>query len=315
MDNSEEKVFECLSQHFKNYMVRTEVKKAFPYIPCEPDIYEAIAYASGFDDSEVAKLKESLPNYSIEAVHRFFSNSIVQELRSIACFEDRERRVVDILHSLWGSELKYGLEEAGVQDVDRWWTGMENLNKHNLQNRKREFLDRMLEGMYALALQKGRFHVQMNPYGDQGPDLQIRDGNLSFDIEVSRFRKNKGLERKLGEVDCLEVIDSEDSMLGKIKQKVKQLHEDKNSIVLIHSENTGIDYDVFVEWIDINSSCLLRNSPNLCAVIFDYQFATHKGFMNQYARMSEDDLRPVLFRTVKALNWVKGYTVEKLCVV
>ena len=48
MDNSEEKVFECLSQHFKNYMVRTEVKKAFPYIPCEPDIYEAIAYASGF---------------------------------------------------------------------------------------------------------------------------------------------------------------------------------------------------------------------------------------------------------------------------
>ena len=315
MGNSEEKIFECASEHFKGYMVRTDVKKVFPHIPCEPDIHETIAYASGFDDSEVAKLKEVLPDYSTEEFHRFFSNSIVQELRSIDCFEDRERRVVDILHSLWRSELKYGLEESGVQDVDRWWTGMENLNKHNLQNRKREFLDRMLEGMYALALQKGGFNVQMNPYGGQGPDLQIRDANLSFDIEVSRFGKNKGLERKLGEVELPEVIDSKASMLGKSKQKVKQLHEDKNSIVLLHSENTGIDYDVFVEWIDINSSCLLRNSPNLCAAIFDYQFACHKGFVNPYARMPEDNLRPVLSRIVKALNRVKGYTVAKLCVV
>lgn len=312
MANSEEKIFECVSQHFEGYMGYKRVKEAFPHIPCELDPYERIAHASGFDDSEVAKLKEVLPDYSTEAFHRFFSNSIVQKLRSIACFEDRER-VVDIFHSLWGSELKCEIEEAGVQDVDRWWTGMENLRAYSdLCERKNGFEDRKLEGMYALALQKGGFDVQMNPYGGQGPDLQIKDGNLSFDIEVSRFRRNKGLECKLGEVERLEVIRSEASMFGKIKQKVKQLHEDENSIVLLHSENTGIDCDVFVEWIDINSSCLLRNSPNLCAAIFDHQFKGHTGFVNPYARMPEDDLRPVLFRIVKALNWVKEYTDAKL---
>ena len=160
MANSEEKIFECVSKHFELCMGYTDVKEAFPHIPCEREPYERIAYASVFDDSEVAKLKEALSGHCVEmsVVDRFFSNSIVQELSSIACFEDRERRVVDIFHSLWGSELKCEIEEAGVQDVDRWWTGMENLRAYSdLCERKNGFEDRKMEGMYALALQKGGF--------------------------------------------------------------------------------------------------------------------------------------------------------------
>lgn len=322
MDNSEEKVFKRVSMKFQAFMGFKKAKKAIPHIPCELDLYERIAYAAGLDDSDVAKLKKALSVYYGEesTIDRFFSNSIVQELRSIACFEDRERRVVDIFHSLWGSELKCEIEEAGVQDVDRWWTGMENLRAYSdLCERKNGFEDRKMEGMYALALQKGGFDVQMNPYGGQGPDLQIKDGNLSFDIEVSRFRRNKGLERKLGEVELPEEIDSEASMLGKIKQKVKQLHEDKNGIILLKSDNTGID------WVELRrvfdqipcgvSLDPYLNPPKLCAVILSDSGGRQEYRINPRARMPADELRPVLSRIMKALNWVKEYTKAKLRVV
>ena len=317
MDNRDEKDFVHVSKKFEVFMGYTKVKEAFPHIPCERDPFERIAYASGFDDSEITKLKEALAGRwgALRAVDRFFSNSLVKEIGSITCFEERELRVVEIFRSLWGSELKCELEEAGVQSVDRWWEGMENLSRHGLQERKDGFFDRMLEGMYALALQKARFDVQMNPYGDEGADLQIRYGTLSFDIEVSRFHRNKGLERKLEGLGRPEVISSEATMAGKVKDESGQLREDKNGIVLLHSENTGVDHDVFVEWRDINASCLLQKSPNLCAVIFDYNFMSHIGHMNQSARIPEDNLRPVLDRIVKALNRVKGYTVAHLRVV
>ena len=160
------------------------------------------------------------------------------------------------------------------------------------------------------------FDVQMNPYGGQGPDLQIKDGNLSFDIEVSRFRRNKGLERKLGEVELPEEIDSEASMLGKIKQKVKQLHEDKNGIILLKSDNTGID------WVELRrvfdqipcgiSPDPYLNPPKLCAVILSDSGGRQEYRINPRARMPADELRPVLSRIMKALNWVKEYTDAKL---
>ena len=315
MDNRDEKAFVHVSKKFEMFMGCEKVKEAIPHIPCDLDNYERIAYAASLDDLDVAKLKRVLGPEYIEKIHQFFSNSLVKEIGSITCFEERELRVVEIFHSLGGSELECELEEAAVQCVDRWWEGMENLSRHGIQKRKSEFLDRMLEGMYALALQKAGFDVQMNPYGKEGADLQIRYGTLSFDIEVSRFHRNKGLERKLEGLGRLEVISSEATMAGKVKDESGQLREDKNGIVLLHSDNTGVDYDVFAEWRDINASCLLQKSPNLCAVIFDYNFMSHIGHMNQSARIPEDNLQPVLYRIVKALNRVNGYTVADLCVV
>ena len=315
MDNRDEKDFVHVSKKFQVFMGYEKVKEAIPHIPCDLDNYERIAYAASLDDLDVAKLKEALAGSwgALRAVDRFFSNSLVKEIGSITCFEERELRVVEIFHSLGGSELECELEEAGVQCVDRWWEGMENLSRHGLQERKDGFSDRMLEGIYALALQKGGFDVQMDPYGGEGADLQIRYGTLYFDIEVSRFHRNKGLERKLEGLDRLEVINSETTMAGKVKDKSGQLREDKNGIVLLHSENTGVDHDVFIQWGDINASCLLQKSPNLCAVVFDYNFLSHIGHMNQSSRIPEDNLQPVLYRIVKALNRVKGYTVADLC--
>ena len=159
----------------------------------------------------------------------------------------------------------------------------------------------------------------MKPYRDGGPDLQVSLGCLSFDIEVTRFIKDACLENELEigpDENCHVVLipmpDKSPEIWSKIRRKIKQLKEDKNGFILLHSSNIGVDYIEFGK----NAQYISSLGEKLSAVIFVDSWTNAKFIPNPSARIPPQELSPVLRRIVESIkrpthDWVVD--LQRIC--
>ena len=159
-----------------------------------------------------------------------------------------------------------------------------------------------------MALQQSGMLVEMRPYGEEGPDLRISKRRLSFDVEISRFRPDISLGNKiaLDEDDdgILKIMpDKSQNIWSKIEDKVTQLREDQNGIILLFSDNIGIDWIEFEKNVE-HMSCF---GEKLCAIIFTDKTGIVESHLNPCARIPDRELNHNLQEIVGALENIKGY--------
>ena len=244
-DQHQNIAFLCVSYDLGPFLGFEKVRVAFPDIPSDP--FKRIAYAARLDDTERTMLKDALDSHSEaeSVIDRFFRNAFVREVSSYPCIEDRSKIVLREVNSFKAHRLYVQLKRTRVTGVDEWLKEIKNYYENDNQ-----FMDFYTEGRYALRLQKSGLKVKMKPYNGGGPDLQVSAGLFSFDIEVTRFVGDIALENKMSleedETVCLiEMPDKSQDVWSKIAGKMKQLKEEKNGIILLHSDNIGIDFFEF----------------------------------------------------------------------
>ena len=150
--------------------------------------------------------------------------------------------------------------------------------------------------------------VKMTPYGDKGPDLHISTRRLSFDVEISRFRAGISLGNKIALDEKNDGLlkgmpDKSQNVWSKIDYEVKQLREKNNGIVLLFSDDIGIDWIEFEKNVE-HMSCF---GEKLCAVIFTDKTGIVKSHLNPCARIPDRELNHNLQEIVGALENIKGY--------
>ena len=302
-DQNRNIAFLCVSHNIVVYLGYKKVKAAFSDIP--PEWRKRIAYATRFDDSERAILKDALAKDTNvqSAIDSFFCNALAREIGSDPCIENRRKLVFREFNSFIAHGLYVRLEKAGVLGTDEWLKEITRYYEYD-----GDFTNFYLEGCCALALQKNGMRVRMKPYRDGGPDLQVSTGCLSFDVEISRFRPDISLGNKMS-------IDEGDSSLfikmpcksqnvwSKIEQKVKQLREDENGIILLFSDNIGIDWIEFEK----NAEYISDFGKRLCAVMFSDGSGIVKSHLNPCARIPTQKVTHNLQGIVEALKGLKAY--------
>ena len=184
--------FLCVSYRLGPFLGFEKVKAIFCDIPS--DQFKRIAYAARLDDTERATLKNALTNYpeAESVIDSFFCNALVWEIGCDPRIKSRSKRVLRELNSFKACRLHVQLEKAHVAGIDEWLKEIEHYYENDSQ-----FPDFYIEGLYALTLRKSGMTVQMKPYRDGGPDLQVSIGCLSFDLEVTRFIRDTCLENEL----------------------------------------------------------------------------------------------------------------------
>lgn len=313
-DQFENVAFLCVSFDIVDYLWYEKVKTTFRDIPSEQ--YKRIAYAASFDDHEIAILYDALANHpeAESVIDRFFRNALVREIGSDPCIESRSKRVLRELNSFKAHSLYARLEKAHVAGVDKWLKEIKNYYENDSQ-----FPDFYIEGLYALTLQRIGMTVQMKPYRDGGPDLQASIGCLSFDIEVRRFIRDTSLENELDlssddddNTLLIPMPDKSSSVWLRIEDKMQQLKEDKNGIILLHSDNIGIADIEFAK----NTRYIPSLGEKLSAVIFVDSWTKAKFSLNPNARIPLSELNPVLQEIVGRIkqptyNW--AVDLQQMC--
>ncbi len=298
--------FLCVSNNIVGYLGYKKVKAAFPDISSDfRDFRSRIAYVAHFDDTKIAKLKNALANHheAKSAIDSFFCNVLVREIGSDPCVENRRKLVFHEFNAFIVHSLYVRLKDAYVQGVDEWLKDIKRYYEYDDQ-----FADFYLEGCYALALQKTGMMVKMRPYGGEGPDLQISTEYLSFDVEISRFRPDISLGNRMNlgedETPCLvRMPDKSQNVWSKIESKVKQLRKDKNGIILLFSDDIGID------WIDLekNAEYISEFGKHLCAVMLSDRSSIVKLHLNPCASISTEELTHSLQGMTETLQGLKAY--------
>ncbi|MDE2716841.1 MAG: hypothetical protein OXI33_07480 [Chloroflexota bacterium] len=293
-DQHQNVAFLCVSYDLGPFLGFEKVRVAFPDIPS--DSFKRIAYAARLDDTERTMLKDALDSYSEaeSVIDRFFRNAFVREVSSYLCIEDRSKIVLREVNSFKAHRLYVQLKKTRVTGVDEWLKEIKNYYENDNQ-----FMDFYTEGRYALRLQRSGLKVKMKPYNGGGPDLQVSAGLFSFDIEVTRFVGDIALENKMSleedETGCLiEMPDKSQDVWSKIAGKMKQLKEEKNGIILLHSDNIGIDFFEFEK----NTYDISRFGEKLCAVIFVDDWTGSKVIQNVRAKVPDQELNPIIQRIV-----------------
>ena len=302
-DQSHDITFLCISERLTSYLSYEKVRDAFHDIPS--DFRSRIAYAVRFDDTEIATLKEALADHpeTENVIDDFFCNSLVRQIGSVPSMQNRSRLVLREFNSFIARSLYVRLKDACIQRVSEWLKDIKRYYEYNDQ-----FPDFYIEGCYALALQKAGMMVKMRPYGDKGPDLQISTEHLSFDIEISRFRPDISLGNKMNlgedETPCLvKMPDKSQNVWSKIENKVKQLREDKNGIILLFSDDIGTDCIEFEK----NAGHISDFGAQLCAVIFSDRSGIVKSHLNPGARISTQELAHNMQKIVRSLQGIGVY--------
>ena len=244
-DQSHNTAFLCVSFNIGRFLGYKKVKVAFPDIPSE--LRERISYATRFNETDRAILKKALANEpeTESMIDSFFCNPLVHEIGSDPLIENRTLLVFREFNPFIAHRLAVRLTNASVISVGEWLKDIRQYYEYDDQ-----FADFYIEGCYALALRKTGMTVKMRPYGGSGPDLQISTEYLSFDVEISRFRPDISLGNKMSidEDDSgllIKMPDKSQNVWSKIEDKVKQLREDENGIILLFSDNIGIDWIEF----------------------------------------------------------------------
>ena len=295
MDNADKASFCEVSNDLQLYLGFSNVKAAFPDIPHEP--HERIAYTASFHDSEKTILKDALAKHpgTETIIDSFFSNALVRQISSEPDIGRRCRLVLRACNSLRAQRLIAELRKAGVANVDDWSKDLKKRYDHYV-----EFGELYLEGQYALALQKNGMRVRMKPYGNEGgPDLQVSTRDLLFDIEISHFRKDEGLEGRMSD-RIAEMPDKTQNLWSKIEDKTRQLREDKHGIILLRSDNIGIDDMEF--WRIAEKVACNGLEEKLCAIVFSDGYTRHKAIPNPHAGLPAQELRPALQTIESCLN-------------
>ena len=306
--------FLCVSYRLGPFLGFEKVKAIFCDIPS--DQFKRIAYAARLDDTERATLKNALTNYpeAESVIDSFVCNALVREIGSDPCIESRSKRVLREVNSFKARRLHVQLDKAHVAGIDEWSKEIENYYEN-----KNQFPDFYIEGRYALALQKSGMRVKMKPYRHGGPDLQVSTGCLSFDVEVTRFIQDTCLENELdmsSDVDnnplLIPMPDKSFSVCSKIEDKIQQLKEDRNGIILLHSDNIGIDYIEFAK----KAQYIASLGEKLSAVIFVDSWTTAKVVPHSSARIPPHELNRVLQRIVgtitqPAYDW--AVDLQRMC--
>ena len=302
-DQRQKIAFLCVSFNIGCFLGHQKVKAAFPDIPSE--LRKRIAYATRFDDSERATLKNALANHpeAESMIDSFFCNPLVHEIGSDPLIENRTLLVFREFNPFIAHRLGVRLTKASVVGVGEWLKDIERYYEYDDQ-----FADFYIEGCYALALQKVGMIVKMRPYGGEGPDLQISTEYLSFDVEISRFRPDMSLGNKMsineGDISLLiKIPDKSQNVWSKIENKRKQLRKDKNGIILLFSDDIGID------WIDLekNAEYISDFGKHLCAVMLSDRSSIVKSHLNPCARISTEELIHSLQGMTEALQGLRTY--------
>ena len=287
MDDRENALFYDVSNALQLYLGFSNVKATFPGIPQEP--HKRIACATSFDDTEVATLKATLAEHpgTEAAIDSFFSNFLVRQIGSEPDIERRYELVLRACNSLRAQRLIVQLHEAGVANVDEWSKDLEKRYDYYV-----DFGELYLEGQYALALRKNGLGVQLKPYGTAGgPDLQVSTRGLPFDIEVSHFRKDEPLEKQMsGQI--VRMPDKTQNLWSKIGDKMGQLREDRNGVILLRSDNIGID-DIEFSKVAEEIACS-GLEDKLCAIVFSDRYSGHREIPNPRTRIPTRELEPAL---------------------
>lgn len=301
-DQRQKIAFLCVSFNIGCFLGYQKVKAAFPDIPSE--LRKRIAYATRFDDSERATLKNALANHpeTESMIDSFFCNPLVHEIGSDPLkIENRTLLVLREFNPFIAHRLGVRLTKASVVGVGEWLKDIERYYEYDDQ-----FADFYIEGCYALALQKVGMIVKMRPYGGEGPDLQISTEYFSFDVEISRFRPDMSLGNKMSinEGDSSLLVrfpDKSQNVWSKIENKRKQLRKDKNGIILLFSDDIGID------WIDLekNAEYISDFGKHLCAVMLSDRSSIVKSHLNPCARISTEELTHSLRGMTEALQGLK----------
>ena len=307
-DQHQNIAFLCVSYNLGPFLCFEKVKAAFRDIPS--DQFKRIAYAARFDDTERVTLKDALADHpeAEDVIDRFFRNAFVREIASDPCIENRTRLVLREVNSFKAQQLYVQLNKVGIAGVNGW---LKEIREYYEQ--ANQFIDFYMEGRYALNLQKSGLKVTMKPYNDGGPDLQVSTGLLSFDIEVTRFVGDISLENKMSlgedEAHCLiNMPDKSQDVWSKIEGKMKQLKKDKNGIILLHSDNIGIDWIEFEK----NANDISRFDEKLCAVIFVDSWTGTKVIPNVHARVPAQELNAILQKIVGGAGLVAYHWEDDL---
>ena len=287
MDNAETDAFCLVSDHLQGYLGFCNVKADFPSIPKRP--YRRVAWAASLDVAERAKLRAALAQYqgTKAIIDGFYSNSLVQEIGSKSNFEESCRLVLRTCNSLRAQTLIDQLQVSGVRNVDEWSRDLEKRYEYDV-----EFGELYLEGRYALTLQKNGLEVQLKPYGDErGADLQVSVRGLLLDVEISHFRRDEGLEQEMsGQI--VEMPCRTQALWSKLEEKKGQLQEGKNGVILLSSDNIGIDD---IEFQKIAETILSSGlAEKLCAIVFSDSFTRDRAVLNPRARIPGQELHAAL---------------------
>ena len=288
--------FLCVSVNIADYLGYKKVNDAFRDIPS--DFRSRIAYAAHFDETGIAKLKNALANdpESESIIERFFRHTLVQEIGSDPCIENRRKLVFREFNSFIAHGLYVRLEKAGVLGIDEWLKEIARDYERN-----DDFTNVYLEGCCALAFQRNGMKVRLKPYPDGGPDLQVSTGCLSFDVEVSRFIPNPSSKESFptsSDYDLFkEMLDKSQNIWSKIEEKTRQLKEDKNGIILLYSNELSINNNEFQK----NAEYISCFGENFNAVIFSDRTGYAKSLSNPYARIPVQQLTTSLRQMESAL--------------
>lgn len=294
MDHNEKAAFCRAANTLQMYLGFEQVKVAFPNVPTEP--YKRIAYASGLAETDQEALRLALSQHpeTGKIIDRFFSNPFVRELAHYSCTEDRQKAVLGLSHSMEAIDLHVKLRAAGVKNADEW---LKDVERH--YESSDQFRELYLEGEYALAFRSNGLAAKLRPYGREGPDLQVSIGNLSLDVEVSRFRRDVTLEENMiGKI--VEMPGKEQNLWSKIETKMKQLKKDMNGVILLSSDNVGIDDVEFGKIAEYLSCCGMDDK--LCAIVFSDGYTTPRFIHNSCATVLTQELHSALQSMVDCLN-------------
>jgi len=128
------------------------------------------------------------------------------------------------------------LLRKGVLAVDRFVQRLERCTKGS---DKREYWDVLIEGRFAIILARNNFSNIEIEYAEQGPDLNVRWNRKTVYFEVTRKRS---FEDEWAEhlEDLSLPSNKTETILDKIKLKLKQLEPGKVNIIVFWSSTVAV---------------------------------------------------------------------------
>lgn len=272
-------------QRSKNF---TDVRLALPGILTDP-ARKWLAHVLVLPTSERPKLEAALEGKITgwkEDVKALFSHPVIQRIAATGSIEDREIGLLELAQSCKTDLMVGQLRSVGVQNVDTWAKDLAGATGD-----EQAYRDYYTEGDYALAFARCRLHVTLKPTGKQGPDLKLVESHTEIYVEVSRFREDEILRQQMREAigmgKLAEMPDKSQNVLDKLSSESQQLVDGQPGVVLLRSNNVGIDEREFQLAVEYKVTALAKMS----AVIFqdtwlkagDSAYPTCWGFMNAAA--------------------------------